>query len=41
MVKSKKKREVVTLIHKGKRFLFTKIEYNKAWKRAKKRSGLD
>ena len=37
----KKKKEYVRLVHKGKRFLFTKKEYNRAWLRAKKRSGLN
>ena len=39
--KKKKKAEYVQLVHKGKRFMFTKNEYNKAWLRSKKRSGLD
>jgi len=39
--KKKKKTEYVRVIHKGKRLLFTKKEFNGAYLRAKKRSGLN
>jgi len=31
----------VGIVHEGKRFLFTEKEYNNAWLRSRKRSGLD
>ena len=37
----KSKQEVVMVVHDGRRFMFTKTEYNKAWLRAKKCSGLN
>ena len=39
--KSKKRTGVTVLVHKGHRLMLTDAEYNRAWKRAKKYSGLD
>ena len=39
--KPKKRIGVTVLVHNGHRLMLTDAEYNRAWKRSKKYSGLD